>query len=397
MDDSYSLRSKLSTIQFRVDFGWGSGGSGVWKDIVKIEEEIDGVGLKFSSSCIGVLGDGRDIRFWVDRWVDNGRLCDRFPRLFYLDRRKEGSVRDKGSWCNDNWSWEWDWVRNIRGRGQWRWRLGEDGEFMVKELTRLIEEKTLHVESGGHETLWNNLVPKKVNIFVKCECASVPAAIYQFISVLLQLLVALESEYAALMLLLSSSVGQGLLLCLDIGSKTEFYLDELELGVTRIIIVMIRQIWDVNVVTGRYLSTDFVLCDAKGNKMHGTARASVAHNFLRLKEGGIYCVKNFAVQPNKDEFGIIKNANFMVEFDGETIQIPDWGQSVRVTLLGGLGETLIEKRMRHVDSIDGITIVSPLADRLYLSSSSSTLIINDDNIPELKQLKTDVSGVESSK
>ncbi|GJU75989.1 ATP-dependent DNA helicase PIF1-like protein [Tanacetum coccineum] len=188
------------------------------------------------------------------------------------------------------------------------------------------------------------------------------------------------------------------------GSKTEFYLDELELGVTRIIIMMIRHIWDVNVVTGRYLSTDFVLCDAKGNIMHGTARASVAHNFLRLKEGGIYCVKNFAVQPNKDEFRIIKNANFMlVEIDNLEPTNSKYlidvvgGQSVRVTLLGGLGETLIEKRMRHVDSIDGITIVSPLADRLYLSNSSSTLILDDDNIPELKQLKTDDSGVESSK
>ncbi|GKD69701.1 replication protein A 70 kDa DNA-binding subunit C-like protein [Tanacetum coccineum] len=163
------------------------------------------------------------------------------------------------------------------------------------------------------------------------------------------------------------------------------------------IIVTIRQIWDVNVVTSRYLSTDFVLYDAK---------------------------------PNNDEFRIIKNANFMlVEIDnleptnskylidvvgymtnvGRTVQqrtgskTLDFylancrGQSVRVTLLGGLEETLIEKRMRHVDSIDGITIVSPLADRLYLSNSSSTLILDDDNIPELKQLKTDDSGVESSK
>nr|GEV15804.1 RNA-directed DNA polymerase, eukaryota, reverse transcriptase zinc-binding domain protein [Tanacetum cinerariifolium] len=110
--------------------GGGSDGSEVWKYIVKIGEEIYGVGLEFSSSCIGVLGDRKDIRFWVDRWVDNGRLCDRFPR-------------DK-----------------------WRWQLGEGGEFTVKELTRLIDEKILHVESGGHETLWNNLVPKKVNIFV---------------------------------------------------------------------------------------------------------------------------------------------------------------------------------------------------------------------------------------
>nr|GEW19889.1 hypothetical protein [Tanacetum cinerariifolium] len=74
-------------------FGRGSGrGWGVWRDIVKIGEEIDGVGIEFSSSFSGVLGDGRDIRFWVDTSVDNWRLCDRFPRLFHLDRRKEGSV-----------------------------------------------------------------------------------------------------------------------------------------------------------------------------------------------------------------------------------------------------------------------------------------------------------------
>ena len=30
----------------------------------------------------------------------------------------------------------------------------------------MIEEKILHSDSGGQETLWNKLVPKKVNIFV---------------------------------------------------------------------------------------------------------------------------------------------------------------------------------------------------------------------------------------
>ncbi|GKF96662.1 hypothetical protein Tco_0292483, partial [Tanacetum coccineum] len=47
---------------------------------------------------------------------------------------------------------------------KWRWTLGGDGEFAVKELARLIEEKVLHLENGGHETLWNNLMPKKVNV-----------------------------------------------------------------------------------------------------------------------------------------------------------------------------------------------------------------------------------------
>ncbi|GJW98026.1 Toll/interleukin-1 receptor domain-containing protein [Tanacetum coccineum] len=34
-------------------------------------------------------------------------------------------------------------------RDKWRWTLGEDGEFAVKELTRLIDEKVLCVESDG--------------------------------------------------------------------------------------------------------------------------------------------------------------------------------------------------------------------------------------------------------
>ncbi|GJY34184.1 putative reverse transcriptase domain-containing protein [Tanacetum coccineum] len=46
------------------------------------------------------------------------------------------------------------------------WTLGVDGVFSVRELARLVKEKVLRVESGGVEMIWNNLVPKKVNIFV---------------------------------------------------------------------------------------------------------------------------------------------------------------------------------------------------------------------------------------
>nr|GEY04898.1 reverse transcriptase domain, reverse transcriptase zinc-binding domain protein [Tanacetum cinerariifolium] len=99
--------------------GWGGGltlgGKGVWSDIVKIREDTDGMGLEFTSSCVGEVGDRRDIRFWVDS-VDNRILCDRFPRLFHLDSRKEG------------------------------------------------EDSTS--ENDGHDTYWNKLVPKKVNVFV---------------------------------------------------------------------------------------------------------------------------------------------------------------------------------------------------------------------------------------
>ncbi|GJS95968.1 hypothetical protein Tco_0802936 [Tanacetum coccineum] len=69
--------------------------------------------------------------------------------------------------------------------------------------------------------------------------------------------------------------------------KPHLFLDQLEVDVTGTIVVMIGRVWG-------------------------------SHNFLRLKEGGIYAVKNFVVLPNKDEFQIFKKDMFMLEFDGET-------------------------------------------------------------------------------
>ena len=56
----------------------------------------------------------------------------------------------------------------------------------------------------------------------------------------------------------------------------------------------------------------------QGNVIHCTARATVAHNFLRLKEGGVYSVKNFVVMQNREDYRIRKDDKFMLEFDGST-------------------------------------------------------------------------------
>ncbi|GJR40932.1 ATP-dependent DNA helicase PIF1-like protein [Tanacetum coccineum] len=172
---------------------------------------------------------------------------------------------------------------------------------------------------------------------------------------------------------------------------------------------MFCRMWDIYAATGRYLSTDFVVCDSKGSTMYATARNSIAHNFMKLKEGGIYSIKNFVIQPNKDEFRVLKNATFMLELDGSTtirkvfvkpdgfIRFPfemvdfehlettnnkylidaagyvtnvGWtvqqktgsktldfhlansrGQSVRVTLWGSFRELLIEKRTNYAGCI----------------------------------------------
>lgn len=46
----------------------------------------------------------------------------------------------------------------------------------------------------------------------------------------------------------------------------ELFLEQLETGISGTIVVMISRMWDVNAVTGRYLSTDFVVSDAKVSK-----------------------------------------------------------------------------------------------------------------------------------
>jgi hypothetical protein len=46
-------------------------------------------------------------------------------------------------------------------------------------------------------------------------------------------------------------------------SNRLLFLDDLDVGVTGIILVMVCRMWDVNATTGRYLSTDFVVSDSK--------------------------------------------------------------------------------------------------------------------------------------
>ncbi|XP_071688858.1 uncharacterized protein [Rutidosis leptorrhynchoides] len=82
----------------------------------------------------------------------------------------------------------WDWCRNPRGRAlgelselnalirnvalnqskvdSWKWLLSGNGVFSTKKLTDLINGKNLQVGPSNFETIRNNLVPNKVEIFV---------------------------------------------------------------------------------------------------------------------------------------------------------------------------------------------------------------------------------------
>ncbi|GJY62119.1 hypothetical protein Tco_0462776 [Tanacetum coccineum] len=132
-------------------------------------------------------------------------------------------------------------------------------------------------------------------------------------------------------------------------------LDQLELGVTGTIVVMICKMWDVNSATGRYLSTDFIVSDEK---------------------------------PNKDDFRVLRFPHFIVEIDGDTV--------VRKSSVMPDGFARYPFQLVEFDSLEP-TNNKYLIDRLYLSSTSSTMIVDDEQIPVLKQFKSDDSGIELAK
>ncbi|GKC62980.1 reverse transcriptase domain-containing protein [Tanacetum coccineum] len=171
-------------------------------------------------------------------------------------------------------------------------------------------------------------------------------------------------------------------------NKTEVLLNQLDLGVRGTIV---------------------------GDLMHYTARGNIAHNFLRLKEGGVYSVKNFTFVPNKDEFRVMRFAVLMLEFDGETTVQKSFVKSNAllalslnkyladvagyVTNVSRTTQTRTED-IHHVGLYPVVITVMSVKlykNRLYLSSTSSTLIIDDEKILVLKRMKTDNSGVELTK
>nr|GEZ16097.1 hypothetical protein [Tanacetum cinerariifolium] len=230
------------------------------------------------------------------------------------------------------------------------------------------------------------------------------------------------------------------------------FLYQLDVDVSGTIVVMISRMWDVNAITWCYLSTDFVFSDSKGNMIHCTASGNIAHNFPRLKEGGIYSIKNYVVHPNKDDFRIVKHATFMLEFDGATTirkaSVSDVDVTGYVTNVGRktykksgsrtLDFYLANQRFVLSSAMIGFILISTFAINFHYMKHgpgtkgdtigrtrrcfdskedktcwhvchcfdfnvykalqhSSTMIYDDENILTLQELKTEGSVVESSK
>jgi hypothetical protein len=66
-------------------------GSLWWRDLGRVCEGSEGVNW-FENHVMRIVGDGKDVRFWHDKWTGMTLLRDKFRRLYNASLLKEGCV-----------------------------------------------------------------------------------------------------------------------------------------------------------------------------------------------------------------------------------------------------------------------------------------------------------------
>ncbi|XP_057811882.1 uncharacterized protein LOC131026130 [Salvia miltiorrhiza] len=154
-----------------------SGGEELWIRVVR--------------SIHGEVGNGRDTKFWVDRWVGGKPLSFAFPRLFRLCENMNASIEESGRWENGSWLWELKWRRELfdweKGllddlircisvgspcsgmSDEWRWKASKNGKFTTNSAYQIIAASRgdSHSNQLSHEVLakvWDAPAPHKVKV-----------------------------------------------------------------------------------------------------------------------------------------------------------------------------------------------------------------------------------------
>ncbi|XP_071714547.1 uncharacterized protein [Rutidosis leptorrhynchoides] len=146
------------------------------------------MGIDFCNSFKKTVGNGKNTIFWKEPWLCDMPLEAKFSRLFRAESTPTATVADRLQWMNSASKWTWSWTRQLRGRtlaefdtlmhlldgyefkvdnmDRWSWSMVSNGHFTTKVLSDALQSKILPSNTSGIETLRNNLVPKKVGIFV---------------------------------------------------------------------------------------------------------------------------------------------------------------------------------------------------------------------------------------
>ncbi|XP_022015087.1 uncharacterized protein LOC110914609 [Helianthus annuus] len=162
----------------------------VWKNIVSFGNKVRINGKGLSTMLRGVVGDGLEIRFWYDPWLNDHVLKDRFPNIFRLEKEKTCCVADRcrGSGEDTIVSWSWnklpETVAEVQERSecevmlqnvfmqnrpdQWQWAASADHSYSVGEVKKWLRSEVgnSNQNAGRFVYVWCKWVPNKCNIFM---------------------------------------------------------------------------------------------------------------------------------------------------------------------------------------------------------------------------------------
>ncbi|XP_071739290.1 uncharacterized protein [Rutidosis leptorrhynchoides] len=162
---------------------------GTWRNIVLTGKSLEDLHVPFSNSFVRKIEDGGTISFWNEQWINGGKLCNLFLRLYRLESNTAATVKDQVKKKIDgSFVFAWSWNRDPIGRtwdelmkleqavmevefdgnssDAWKWTLSNSNIFEVRKLAQVTDENLLGITPSHDPHLLNNLVPKKIEIFM---------------------------------------------------------------------------------------------------------------------------------------------------------------------------------------------------------------------------------------
>ncbi|PWA74799.1 reverse transcriptase domain, Reverse transcriptase zinc-binding domain protein [Artemisia annua] len=114
-----------------------------WNSLVRLEKQWKLGGQRISERIKGVIGDGKDVRFWLDIWVGLEPLKNTFPLLFMLESEKKCRVADRILASTDRGQFCWKWKRMPR--------TAEEVQQLV-DCCRILNQ--IRLRAGRDSWLW---------------------------------------------------------------------------------------------------------------------------------------------------------------------------------------------------------------------------------------------------
>ncbi|XP_058764980.1 uncharacterized protein LOC131638429 [Vicia villosa] len=193
------LESRYGDVQkavlLGVDFKLRKTDSIWWKDMMAASmSKTNGLDC-FAGNISFKLGDGKNIMFWFGRWFGGAPLKNRFPLLFSLSRKPQGSIMEMGVRVGLVWLWNFQVDSNVLMENpgammealellellggvrpkegvedMLKWSKNSDGNFTVKSCSSCLREYNLEaiVESTILKAInrfWCSEVPSRIKVF----------------------------------------------------------------------------------------------------------------------------------------------------------------------------------------------------------------------------------------